>query len=159
MDKRLAEALRVRCLTDKVIMSNEFQLIRDPRDHFNGINISSEMSLIIKEAGRLCEHYASDAFYDLRRMHDDLMGAESVLFKQDEYLWVIGIRETGCDGPEFLRNRLESQTAEREYRKIYVLRVWRTEPNWFRKSLIEVDRYMLQQEFDRLDEKEETNNG
>lgn len=159
MDKRLAEALRVRCLTDKVIMSNEFQLIRDPRDHFNGINLSSEMSFIIREAGRLCDHYASDAFYDLRRMHDDLMGTNSVLFTRDEYLWVIGIRDMGCDGPEFLYNRLDAQTAEREYRKIYVLRVWRTETNWFRKVMIEVDRSMLQSEFNRLDEKEETNNG
>ena len=159
MDKRLAEALRVRCLTDKVIMDNEFQLIRDPRDHFNGINLSSEMSFIIREAGRLCDHYASDAFYDLRLMHDDLMGTNSVLFTEDEYLWVIGIRDMGCDGPEFLYNRLDTETAEREYRKIYVLRVWRTEPNWFRKVLVEVDRYMLQREFNRLEEKEETNNG
>jgi hypothetical protein len=97
-------------------------------DKFNGINLSGLFTLLIKEAGRLCDHYASDMFYDLKMIHEDLYGDSSVLFNQDTYRTIIGIRESGVDGPTFMKYRLNNVLGGTDsftyyYRAIYLIEI------------------------------------
>lgn len=151
MDERIEQfrtALKSSIAYGDEIMEDEFQLVRTPAyDKFNGINISSEVSFLIKEVGRLCEYYASDLYFDLKQLYHDLMD-DSVLFNQDEYLWVVGIREMGCDSEYFISNRLEHGEAERNYHKIYAIEVHKTDGNMFKMSLVNIDPYVLQRVFD-----------
>ena len=146
--ERFRTALKNSIAYGNPIIEDEFQLVRTPEyDKFNGINISSEVSYLIKEVGRFCEHYASDLYFDLKRLYHDLVD-ESVLFTQDEYLWVVGIRDMGCDGESFISNRLEHGEAERNYLKIYAIEVHKKDSMMFRMSLVSIDPYMLQRVFD-----------
>ena len=99
-------------------------------DRFNGINLSSLFSLLIKEAGRLCDHYASDMFYDLKQLYEDLYGDNCVLFEQEEYQTVIGIRESGVDGEGFMLSRMNSGDTNPftyNYREIFLIKATRTD--------------------------------
>ena len=152
----LTTALRTEFLYGRTIpgiSDTEFQFITAPEwDKFNGINISSEMSFLIKEAGRVCESFASDIFYDLKELHRDLVD-EPVLSQQDDYLWIVGIRESGCDGKTFISIRLADMTAERNYRKLYAIRVTHIEGHWYKIAMRSVDVFRLQKAYDRLAEK------
>ena len=113
---------------------------------YNGINLSTPVSFIIKEVGRLCDSYASDAFYDLRKLFADLEGADTVLTEQDSYQWVIGIREMGCDHDNFITARLNNDTdMVKEYRAIYELAVEPSEKyeGDFDLKVYRIDRYSL----------------
>lgn len=146
--ERFRKALKSSIAYGNPLIEDEFQLVRTPAyDKFNGINLSSEVSYLIKEVGRLCEHYASDFYFDLKQLYHDLVD-ESVLFTQDEYLWVVGIRDMGCDGESFISNRLERGEAERNYLKIYAIEVHKKDSMMFRMSLVSIDPYMLQRVFD-----------
>lgn len=110
-----------------LIMSESFQLVRTPAyDKFNGINLSSEVSYLIKEAGATCEYYASDLYYDLKTLYRDLQ-EESVLFEKDDYLWVIGIRTMGCDHDYFIASRFANNQGASNYESIYAIKVSRDE--------------------------------
>lgn len=130
-----------------IIMHHDFQLVRTPAyDKFNGINISSEMSFLIKEAGRICEYYASDIFYDLKEIHRDLMD-EPVLFTKDSYQFVLGLRGMGVDGEYFMMNRLEQCEAEKAYRKIYAIEAHHLDGSMFSISLVSLDIQLLQKAY------------
>ena len=83
-------------------------------DRFNGINLSSLFSFLIREAGRLCDNYASDMFYELKAIEQRWYGKDSVLFNSEEIVdgtydeIIIGIRESGVDGMSFIKNRTDS---------------------------------------------------
>lgn len=129
------------------ISDKEFQFIAAPVwDKFNGINISSEMSFLIKEAGRICEYFASDMFYDLKELHGDLVSTP-VLDHKDDYLWVVGIRDSGCDGKYYISNRLDDETAGRNYRALYAIRVVRTGSHWYKIAMRSIDVFRLQRAY------------
>lgn len=114
----------------------------DYHDRFNGIWLSGLFTLLIKEAGRLCDDYASDMFYDLQELYRDLNGNDAVLFEQDTYRKVIGIRECGVDGEQFVSARAEQEGCVYHYRTIYLITVTPDEryPNSMRKlSCYKVD--------------------
>lgn len=97
-------------------------------ERFNGINLSSLFSLLIREAGRLCDNYASDMFYDLKQLHEDLYGDNSVLFEQEEYQTVVGIRDSGVDGESFMVSHMNSEdTFTYRYREIFLIRITKEE--------------------------------
>ena len=136
------------------IMENTFQVSQNwAGDRFNGINLSSEMSFLIKEAGRLCDSFASDLFYDLKTLHNDLVGTkdkDSVLFDQNEYHWVVGIRDYGCDHDNFIISRLQdNENMAARYRAMYEIEV-KPHERWeddFTMTLYPIDVRMLQHYF------------
>lgn len=107
------------------LVSERFDISEDYFGRFNGLNTSSLYSFLIKEAGRLCDHYASDMFIDLKTLDNAIAGSESVLFTQDSYRWVVGIRDYGVDHDSFLECRMKEHSVARNYRKIYYLEITR----------------------------------
>lgn len=109
------------------LLDYKFQMVMPdpyPWDKFNGINLSSLFSILIREAGRLCDSYASDMFYDLKLLHEDLYGENSVLFTQDTYRTAIGIRDCGVDGESFMSSQVDgSDTFTYRYREIFLINI------------------------------------
>ena len=131
------------------VITDSFQVCRG-WDKFNGINLSSVMSFLIKEAGRLCDYYASDIFYDLKEMHTELLGQR--LFDHDEYHWVVGIREMGCDHDNFILVRCkEGGNLSATYRAMYELEILLDKAYdsscWFSMNLYPIDLYRLGRNF------------
>lgn len=106
---------------------DSFQCYKDENYHeqFNGINLSRLFSLLIKETARLADYYQSDIFYDLEKLNNDLKGENSVLFDRDSYTYVIGIRDSGTDGADFMitREAGNADTFRYLYRVIYYIRI------------------------------------
>ena len=109
----------------KDLCDHSFQLDKGlvERDRFNGIWLAGLFNLLIKEAGRLCDDYASDMFYDLQDLYRDLHGNDAVLFEKETYRNVIGIRENGVDHEDFIRVRAEAESCTYHYRAIYLITV------------------------------------
>lgn len=140
-----------------VAEATSFSVGKDLGRVYNGINLSAPVSFIIREVGRLCDHYASDAFYDLRHLYEDLEGENTVLVEQDNYQWVIGIREWGCDHDNFIAAHLtQNYDLVREYRAIYEIAVMPSEKykGDFDLKVYNIDRYSLMSAYKRLTEKE-----
>ena len=78
-----------------------------------GINLSSEISFLIKEAGK-CDFYASDVMYGI----NDIMEAVEA---GEEHLEWFGFRESGVDHWNFIESRLKSGTLRSNYRSIYFI--------------------------------------
>lgn len=107
-----------------IVESPAFQVGKDTGGVYNCINLSDAVTLLIKEVGRLCDSYASDLFYDLRKLYNDLEGENTVLLNQDIYQWVIGIRDMGCDHDNFLDSALrQGYDLEKRYRAVYEVSV------------------------------------
>lgn len=81
------------------------------------INYSSILSFLIKEAGRYCDHYASDLFITweglVERLTDPNYNGEKLLF---------GFRESGVDSNTYVLSNY-NQGNTHEYMKLYVLDV------------------------------------
>lgn len=92
-------------------------------DRFNGIWLSGLFSLLIKEAGRLCDNYASDMFIDLQTLYKDLNGTTSVLFEQETYQYVIGIRDMGVDSERYVKCNAEREDCTYAYREMFLITV------------------------------------
>ena len=89
-------------------------------DRFNGINLSG---CLIQEAGRLCDAYASDMFYDMKELNERLTGDTSELFDNKEFRFIIGIREHGVDGIGFMKYRVDSDSCVYHYREIILIEI------------------------------------
>lgn len=120
------------------VVHEHFQVHRDCFGRFNGLNTSSLYSFLIKEAGRLCDSYASDLFYDLKTLDEALADDTSILFDQCEYRWVIGIRDMGCDHDSLIMSRIKDHTYKAAYRKMYYLEVISEDIGYFNLDLYEV---------------------
>ena len=139
------------------ITEDNFQLCVDCGYRINNINLSSEVSFIIKEAGRLCDLYASDLYYDLKTLFNDLEGENSVLFEQDTYQWVVGIRDLGVDHDNFIVCGLEGNyDMEKRYRAIYEISI-EPEPNsrhWYNMTLSKINIWQLENNYNKLKEEQ-----
>ncbi len=92
-------------------------------DRFNGINLSDLFTFLIKEAGRLCDNYASDMFYDMKELNERLTGDTSELFDNKEFRYIIGIRDSGVDGIGFMQYRIDSESCVYHYREIILIEI------------------------------------
>lgn len=141
----------------KTIMKENFQLEIDLGHRINNINLSSVVSFLIKEAGRLCDSYASDLYYDLKQLFTDLEGENSVLFEQDTYQWIVGIRDMGVDHDGFIDCALRGNyDLEKRYRAIYAIHV-EPEPNsrhWYDMTLSQISIWQLEDNYKRLQEEQ-----
>ena len=142
-----------------VSQASTFQVGTECGRVYNCINLSTPVTFIIKEVGRLCDDYASDAFYDLKRLFNDLEGEGTVLLTQNYYQWVIGIRDYGCDHDNFIDCALrENYDLEKRYRAIYEIAVtpnerWKDE---FDLKVYRIYGYSLKRNYDELKEQEIT---
>ena len=91
-------------------------------------NLSSEKSILIKEAGRFCDMYASDILYDITAVDKYLNGLKDTTLEEDDvHVQFIGFREYGVDGEEFIRarcssandNQIKSLLRRSIYREVY----------------------------------------
>lgn len=64
------------------------------------VNVSDIFSFLIKEVGTKVTNYASDIYYDLRMIDEAIKECKS-----DNFL--IGLRDSGVDGKEFIKLREE----------------------------------------------------
>ena len=85
------------------------------------VNCSDILSFLIKEAGRLCDYYASDLFYELIKVDELLYKTEEDFHKRIAF----GFREMGVDDNTFMISRLSNPdvygSPDKIYRALYVL--------------------------------------
>ena len=84
------------------------------------INYSDILSRLIQEAGRYCEHYASDLFITWSRIDQSLRDGSI-----ESGVEMFGFREMGVDHTGFIFSRAENnhRTFEYEYRSIWKLEI------------------------------------
>ena len=105
------------------LVDTDFQFSNGEYEKINNINLSDLFSLLIREAGRLCDNYASDMFYDMKALFDDLHGETSKLFEDENYLNVVGIRDSGVDHESFILSRSGSDSFTYLYRELLLIKV------------------------------------
>ncbi len=77
----------------------------------SAVNLSSEKTILIKEAGRFCDMYASDILYDIKAVDDFMEEAKNATREEDMvHVQFIGFREYGVDGEAFIQARCSSAT-------------------------------------------------
>ena len=86
------------------------------------INTSSILSHLIREAGRLCDNYASDLFYDWKSFEESLEFPDPA-----ENVRLFGLRESGIDGNNYIVSRMnhapECYSLSHYYRAIYAVEI------------------------------------
>ena len=105
------------------LVNTDFQFSNGEYEKINNINLSGLFSLLIREAGRLCDNYASDMFYDMKTLFDDLNGESTKLFEDENYLNVVGIRDCGVDHESFILSRSGSDSFTYLYRELLLIKV------------------------------------
>ncbi|MBQ6520571.1 MAG: hypothetical protein IJI14_17820 [Anaerolineaceae bacterium] len=75
------------------------------------VNFSDIFTRLIQEAGRYCEHYASDLYYSLRSIDDSLRDASIGTHSQ-----LFGFREMGMDSTSFIMSAAEEDYCNFSYR-------------------------------------------
>lgn len=81
------------------------------------VNLSSEFTILIQNAGRWCEHYASDILIDIdavKHLIDNWLDETS---KELEFKFLFGFRQSGVDSESFITARWDNRFNE--YRAIY----------------------------------------
>lgn len=123
-------------------------------DNFNGINLSGLFSYLIKEAGRLCDCYASDMYYDLKMLERHLY--EDMKFVDEPYCTMLGIRSGGVDHMEWVASHIEDKSCQRTYREIIYIKVDRTDADYaddeYVLSVYTLDPWTLEYTANRLKE-------
>ena len=128
-------------------VEEHFQCYKDElyREQFNGINLSSLFTLLIREAARLTDYYTSDIFYDLEKLNDELKGENTKLYNQELYQYVIGIRDSGTDGESFIitRDAGNCDTFTYLYRTIFYIKVTQDGRHFKRLECYKIDPWQL----------------
>lgn len=85
------------------------------------VNYANIQSFLIKEAGNLCDYYASDLFLNLKEVNELLYQTEADFHKRIAF----GFRKFGVDGNKFTLVRLSQPNVygsiASNYRALYVL--------------------------------------
>ena len=108
------------------------------------INMSDIFSLLIKEAGRICEYYASDVIYDINSVEHWINNVEHWAREKQEddrygKSWCFGFRKYGVDHWDFVKN---SFCVGRDYYKVYRLDMY-SEEGYMYASLYEAEENLL----------------
>ena len=82
------------------------------------VNYSTILTKLIQEAGRWCESYASDLFFDWIHVENILSNREA----KNEKL-VFGFRKYGVDHLEYSLHQLNSGCSSDYYRSIWMLEI------------------------------------
>lgn len=91
-----------------------------------GINYSSVLTKLIQEAGRLCDHYASDLFIDWNSIEKSLQVRE-----ESKEVFLFGFRKMGVDHKEYVLNRFNNIACggKEEYRSLFMLELEKDNDN------------------------------
>lgn len=81
--------------------------------------LSSEFSVLIQQAGRWCESYASDILIDIDSVKAYLIGMGEGMEKPEDREFWFGFREMGVDGLTFIEARTERVYASMVYRAVW----------------------------------------
>lgn len=93
-------------------------------------NISSILTLLIRECGRFNERYSSDALYNMDNLRD-IASKKSRLDSPFDEIFMFGIRQDGVDYGDYIMKHLADSRRgpndyvypSQRYRKIYAVRV------------------------------------
>ena len=77
-----------------------------------GLNLSGLFTLLIKEAGRICDDYASDLLYDIDEMKADLKNRDAFAKSKrysnaggvERLTYLLGFRDKGVDHKEWVES-------------------------------------------------------
>lgn len=144
---------------EEIVMESSFQLDKDNYSGyvFNGLNLSDIFSFLIQEAGNRCYAYASDMFYELKRLHEDLAGETTVLLENPKYNRLIGVRELGVDSEFQLIYALDTvwESFVNRYKEIYEVEVRQEESELFEIRLYRVNIEVLELTYRKLTSEEQ----
>lgn len=144
---------------EEIVMESAFQLEKDNYSGyvFNGLNLSDIFSFLIKEAGNRCYAYASDMFYELKWLHEDLAEETTVLLDNPKYNRLIGIRELGVDSELQLNYALDSdwESFVNRYKEIYEVEVRQAESGLFEIRLFRINIEVLEHTYRKLTSEEQ----
>lgn len=96
------------------------------RQNKYGINYSSILTKLIQEAGRLCDHYASDLFIDWNSIEKSLQVRE-----ESKEVFLFGFRKMGVDHKEYVLNRFNNIACggKEEYRSLWMFELEKDNDN------------------------------
>lgn len=105
--------------TTKVLDENQSYIppescLQYEQTNSNNINLSSIETILIQNAGRFCEFYASDVLYDIQAMHEFTKDVKT----NDEQIFIFAMRNSGIDGCSFLTSRIEDTTSRTDFYKL-----------------------------------------
>lgn len=80
--------------------------------------LSSEFSVLIQQAGRWCESYASDILIDFESIREYLDSLASGETMESREFW-FGFRQMGIDHLAFIQSRTEREYASHVYRAVW----------------------------------------
>lgn len=90
--------------------------------NMGSINISDILTRVIQDAGRFCEHYASDILYGLDRIRT-LCDNKYDLEETIDEIFSFGLRECGSDHNAYILNQLANSRAGGPY--VYAMPYYR----------------------------------
>ena len=108
--------------SEKTATECQFVLVREQKPDFN---MSDIITLLVQEAGRYAERYASDVVISINSMMNDL---NTNPWEHIGETYLFGIRRNGVDHLEFVRCQMESDINnfshfDEYYRKIYAVKL------------------------------------
>lgn len=98
------------------------------------VNLANIQTILIQNAGRFCEHYASDVLYDIIAISDEATIPKAKENDTEELIFTFGIRQQGVDGNGYITARLKDTSNPYKllrdyYRKILAVKMIKTKDN------------------------------
>jgi len=90
-------------------------------------NLSTEYTILVQNAGRWCERYASDIIVDIEEVKHRVLDNPLEFLdgeKKKEISFLFGFRQDGVDYNSFIESRLMQGTPIEFYRAIYELKLF-----------------------------------
>lgn len=124
----------------------------------NNLNMSDINSLLIKQAAKHCQHYASDVVIDINSMEQKILELAGKAIKGEVTAPVMecvffGFRDMGVDGTTFVRSRIgdaESYGKIGEcYKALYVAEISVGEPKRYYPVYVDVKVHLYGFEFEQ----------
>ena len=142
------EELREMAINRKTVeITEENVLSYYPTGVCNNLNMSDINSLLIKQAAKHCQHYASDVVIDINSMERKILELAESAVKGEVTAPAMecvffGFRDMGVDGTTFVRSRIgdaESYGKIGEcYKAIYVAEISAGEPKRYYPVYVDV---------------------
>lgn len=119
----IEELLEMAINRKTVEITEENVLSYYPTGVCNNLNMSDINSLLIKQAAKHCQHYASDVVIDINAMEKKILelaefAIKGVTAPVTDYVF-FGFRDMGVDGTTFVRSRISDPVEYGDVRKCY----------------------------------------
>lgn len=129
--------------TDITILSESCLIGSDRRA---SINISSMLTLLVQDSGRYAERFASDVIISANSLTEAIKDPDEC----NGRIFLFGIRESGVDHYEFVREQMQNSANrisyfDNYYRKVYAIHTYITEDNEMQMSSFKIDMKEIRQ--------------